>query len=128
MESLVSREIGKIAMLHPDEVPPKYKEELDALMQTLEAIHGPKALELVHFSSNLMTLISMMVNSSTLNKGITREAMGEVVDNLLSDLIEKHVQALGLSTEVGKASVQTAQTMHGIIKQYEKELNKGRMK
>jgi hypothetical protein len=124
----VSRDIGRISMLHPDEVPPKYKEELDALMQTLEAIHGPKALSLVHFSSNLMTLISMMVNSSTLNKGISRETMGEVVDNLLSELIEQHVRALDLSNEVGKASVQTAQTMHSIIKQYEKELNKGKMK
>jgi len=121
-------EIGKSIYMDQRNVPQKYKEELDAIIDNVRAIHGENFVQHVKFVMNIKSLIGIIVANTTLNDGVEEEKMQEILSDLTSNLAASHADARGLDEDDSRAVFRTVDTMDGIVKTLTEEKNVERRK
>lgn len=94
-----------------DDVPPKYKEELEAIMTNVEKIHGPLFVQHLKFSLNLKTLLEMVGNSMDVREGVNRKQLENIMGIICTQLNGSHADACHLD---GKEQVAVVKTMDTI--------------
>lgn len=111
--------------LEVQNVNPKFREELDSIIENVGAIHGERFVQHVKFHMNLNALIGLMITNTTLNSDCTQESMANLMSHIVSQLAGAHAQALGLDTkEETVAVLNTVHTLQSVIKEVEKAINK----
>jgi len=123
-----SVEIGKIVYMDQRNVPEKYKEELDAIIENVQAIHGANFVHHVKFVMNIKSLIGIIVANTTLNDGVKEQQIHEILTELTSNLAASHADARGLDEDDSRAVIKTAEAMDSIVQALTNETNAERRK
>lgn len=121
-------EIGNSVYMDQRNVPAKYREELDAIVDNVRAIHGENFVQHVKFVMNIKSLIGLIVANTTLNDGIEEHQMQEILSDLTSNLAASHADARGLDEEDSRAVFRTVDAMDSIVKTLTEETNAERRK
>lgn len=109
-----------------DTVPDKYKNELDAILENVESIHGKKYGQHVKFVLNMKALLGLILTNSRIKENVNEEAFKNIMTDVAAEITGSHAEACGLTAEQGKSAFKTVDAMEGIIKQLEKEVNNKR--
>jgi hypothetical protein len=116
--------IGQSRFETVDSIPEKWQGEMKAVLETARSIHGDKFVNHVKFLLNLDTLISLMVNNTTLNAGITKNQITHGLTELGTQLAGSHAMLSNLNEQLQIEAMNVQSTVDSIVKQYEAEINK----
>jgi hypothetical protein len=114
---------GKTEFVDTLEIPEMYREELEAVLETLEAIHGKGAVAVAKFMMNITSMLDMIVQNTTLDEGCQEEDMREMINKILNSLLHQYGQALKVKKVQMEAAVNTVATLKNLVQTYEKEVN-----
>jgi len=121
-------EIGNAVYMDQQSVPQKYRDELDAVIDNVRAIHGENFVHHVKFVMNIKSLIGLVVTNTTLKDGVEEELMQDILMELTSSLAAAHADARGLDEDDSRAALKTVEAMDGIVKTLTEEKNAERRK
>lgn len=119
---------GRSVFLQPEDIDQKYRSELEDVLENVRAIHGGAFVQHVQFFMNINSMIALVIRNTTLNDDCSPEQMRDVLSQISAQLVASHAEALGLddNEETGRAVINTVNTLQGIVKQVEIDMNKGR--
>jgi len=114
---------GKTQYFNARNVPDKYKDELDAILDNARFIHGDNFVKHVKFLMNMDSMLSMITQNTTLDEGCTPQQMSEVISNVVTQLVGSHAEALGLKFEQEEPAEKTMEALKSIVDSFERDLN-----
>jgi hypothetical protein len=119
--------IGKSLSSHStyisvNSLPPKYKDELNAIIDNVVKIHGENFGEHVKFIVALKTLLDAVLGSVTIKADVNEKALKDLVAHLASEVSGSHAKLCKLSMEQQKAAFNTVDTMESVISILEAEI------
>jgi hypothetical protein len=113
------------AFLIADNVPSKYREELDNILKTAGAINGDKFVEMVKFTMNMSSLVSLMLHSSTPKDDLDSEGFRKTLTFITEQLVLSHAESLGV--ENMSEVIKTVQALEGILAIMSTEVSRGKL-
>ena len=115
---------GRTEYYNADDVPEKYKKELEAIIANVRAIHGNKFVQHVKFLQNMKSLLGLLLSNLSPNPGVEMPKLREMITHISAQLSASHAQACGLSNELDHAAFKTSDALDAIIDVMAKERNK----
>ena len=109
-------------------IPKKFREELDAVLENVEAIHGPRFAQHVKFVINIKSLLGIIIMNSKRNEDVEEENFKEVLTDITTQLAGSHGDACGLNQEQIKEAFNTTNAIDGIVEHLRNEMMEQRRK
>ena len=105
----------------PHSLPPKYKEELDLILENAEHIHGENFAAHIKFINNLKSLVGLMMTNVILKEDVDKTKFSKVLASVCSELTMSHAMCAGLTPDLDNEAHQVTKAMDSIVEAYANE-------
>ena len=110
------------------DVPGEYRKELDAIMDTVETIHGERGKPITQHSKfliNMKSLMGLMVTNADLKEEVDEDKFKKVLVTIATQLASSHSDALKLTDEEEIAAMNASSAVDNIVRHLSKARNEG---